>query len=73
MDQEKCKAILAELDVLDDEIKKLTGDYNTTLEAMGKDFDTALDELTVKYEAKHTELKTEITGVAPEAPAEEAK
>jgi len=72
MDQEKCKVLLTELDAIDEEIKKLTGDYDATLETMGKDFDGSLDELTIKSEKKFEELKTEITGLAPEAPAPDA-
>lgn len=63
MDQEKLQNQLKALELIDDEVQQVTGEYNEALEAMGKDYDVKIDELTQRYNQKWEAMTHEIKGV----------
>lgn len=54
------KKSVIELESLEEEISKITGEYNIALEAIGKEYDTQIDVLKLSYEKKWEALKIAI-------------
>jgi len=63
MNKEEMRKILPELSALEDEITKTTEEYNIALEAIGKEYDTQIDALTLAYNKKWEALKAGIKDI----------
>jgi len=60
MDQAIVKSLMVELNTIEDDIKKISEEYNTKLAELGNIYDKKLDELRKNYDAKWDVLKVEI-------------